>query len=217
MGKQCKQWQTLFWGAPKSQQMVTAAMKLKDTCSLEEKLWPTKVHLVRAMVFPVVIYGYEFSSVQSLSAVWFFVTPWSAACQASLSITNYQSLLKFMSIELVRPSNHLILCGPLLLPPQSFPDSGSFQMCQHFESGCQSTEVSASTSVLPMNIQDWFPLGWTGWISLHWRDSEESSPTPQFKSINSSALSFLYSPALTSTHNCWKNHSLCWESNVSVF
>ena len=68
------------------------------------------------------------------------------------------------SIESVMPSNHLILCRPLLL--QSFPASGSFQMSQFFPSGGQSTGVSASTSVLPMNTQDWFPLGWTGWISL---------------------------------------------------
>ena len=66
---------------------------------------------------------------------------------------------------------------------------------------------SVSTSVLPMNIQDWSPLGWTGWISLP-RDSQESSPTLQFKSINSSALSFLYSPTLTSIHDHWKNRSL---------
>ena len=77
---------------------------------------------------------------------------------------------------------------------QSFPASGSFQMSQLFTSGGQSIGVSASTSVLPMNIQDWVPLKWTSWISLQSKDSQESSPTPQFKSINSSALSFLYSP-----------------------
>jgi len=76
--------------------------------------------------------------------------------------------------------------------PQSFPASGSFQMSQLFASGGQSIGVSASTSVLPMNIQDWFFLGWTGWISLQSK-GQESSPTPQFKSINSLALSFLYS------------------------
>ena len=90
---------------------------------------------------------------------------------------------------------------------QSFPASGSFQTSQLFISGGQSTGVSASTSVLPMNIQDWFPLGWNGWISLSRRDSQESSPTPQFKSINSLALSFFYSPTLTSIHDYWKNHS----------
>ena len=100
----------------------------------------------------------------SCSAAQLFVTPWNAACQASLSITNSQSLLKLTSIESVMPSNHLILCRPLLL--QSFPPSGSFPMSQFFTSGSQSIGVSTSASVLSMNIQDWFPLGWTGWISL---------------------------------------------------
>ena len=94
------------------------------------------------------------SSVQSLSLVRLFVTPWNAACQASLSITNSQSLLKLMSIELVMPSNHLILCRLLPSCLQSFPASGSFQMSQLSESGGQSIGVSTSTSVLPMNIQD---------------------------------------------------------------
>ena len=89
--------------------------------------------------------------------------------------------------------------------PQSFPASGSFPMSQFFAWGDQSIGVSASASVLPMNTQDWSPLGWTGWDP---RDSQESSPTPQFKSINSSALSFLHSPTLTSTHDHWRNHSL---------
>ena len=78
--------------------------------------------------------------------------------------------------------------------PQSFPASGSVQMSQLFASGGQNMGVSASTSVLPMNIQDWFPLGWTGWGPISPRDFQESCPTPQFKSINSSVLSFLYSP-----------------------
>ena len=91
-----------------------------------------------------------------------FAVPWTAACQASLSITNSQSLFKLMSIELVMPSNCLILCHPLRL----LPASGSFPMSQFFTSGGQSIGVSASASVLPMNIQDWFPLGSTGWISL---------------------------------------------------
>ena len=90
---------------------------------------------------------------------------------------------------------------------QSFPASGSFQTSQFFTSGDQSIGVSASASVLPMNIQDWFPLGWTGWISLLSKDSQESSPTPQFKSINSLELSFLYGPTLTSIHDYWENHS----------
>ena len=91
---------------------------------------------------------------------------------------------------------------------QSFPASGSFQMSQFFASGGQSIGISASTSVLPMNIQDWFPLGWTGWISLLSKELSRVFPKPQFKSINSSVLNFLYSPTLTSIHDYWKNHSL---------
>ena len=111
-------------------------------------------------------FSVQFSSVQSLSRVRLFVTPWIAAHQASLSITNSRSPPKPISIESVMPSNHLILCCPLLLLPQSFPASGSFQTNQLFASGGQSIGVSASTSVLPMNTQDWSPLGWTGWIFL---------------------------------------------------
>ena len=107
-----------------------------------------------------------FAVVQSLSHVQFFVTPLTAACQASLSITVSLSLLKLMSIESVMPSNHLIHCCPLSSCLQSFPASGSFQMSQFFTSGGQNIRVSASASVLSMNIQDWFPLGLTGWISL---------------------------------------------------
>ena len=92
--------------------------------------------------------------------------------------------------------------------PQSFPASGSFQMSWLFASGGQSIGLSASTSVLPMNTQDWSPLGWMVGSPCSPRDSQESSPTPQFKSINSSALSFLHSPTLTSIHDHWKNHSL---------
>ena len=87
-----------------------------------------------------------------------------AACQASLSINNSRSLLKVMSIESVMPSNHLIFCRPLLLPPSIFPRS--FPMSQFFAWGGQSIGVSASASVFPMNTQDWSPLGWTDWISL---------------------------------------------------
>ena len=87
---------------------------------------------------------------------------------------------------------------------QSSPQSGSFQMSQYFASGGQSIGVSTSASVLPMNIQDWFPLGWTGWISLLSKRLLEPYPTPQFKSINSSALSFPYGPTLTSVHDYWK-------------
>ena len=102
---------------------------------------------------------------------------------------------------------------------QAFQPSGYSPVSQFFSTGGQSIGVSASASVLPMTIQDWFPLGWTGWISLQ---SKRLSSTPQFKSINSSALNFLYSPALTSIHDYSKNQSLdytdlCWQSNVSAF
>ena len=92
--------------------------------------------------------------------------------------------------------------------PQSFPASESFPMSQLFTWGGQSTGASALLSFLPKKSQGWSPSEWTGWISLQSRDSQESSPTPQFKSINSSALSLLHSPTLTSIHDYWKNHSL---------
>ena len=129
--------------------------------------------LLISMIIPHLVniwLPWRLSSVQSLSRVQLFATPWIAAHQASLSITNSWSLLKLMSIESVMPSNHLILCHPLLLLPSIFPSirvSGSFPMSQFFASCGQSIGVSPSASVLPMNIQEWFPLGWTGWTSLH--------------------------------------------------
>ena len=92
--------------------------------------------------------------------------------------------------------------------PQSLPASESFPMSQLFASGGQSIGVSALASFLPKKSQGLSPSEWTGWISLQSWDSQESSPTPQFKKINSSALSFLHSPTLTSIHDYWKNHSL---------
>ena len=90
---------------------------------------------------------------------------------------------------------------------QSFPASGSFPMSHFFASGGQNIGVSASASVLPMNIQGWFPLELAGLISLQSKGISKSSATPQFKSINSLVLSFLYSPTLTSLHDYWRNHS----------
>ena len=98
---------------------------------------------------------------------------------------------------------------------QYIPAAGSFPASEFFTSGGQNTGVSASTSVLPMNIQGWFPLGLTIWSPCCPRDFQESSPTPQFKSINSLALRFLYSPTLTSTHDYWKNCSLNYRDFVS--
>ena len=120
-------------------------MKLKDTRSLEGKLWQTFV-------------------VQSLSSVWLFATPWTAACQAFLSFTVSQSLLKLMFIESVMPSNHLVLCCCFLLLPSIFPSIRA--MSQFFASGGQSIGASASASVFLMNIHDWFPLGLTGFDLL---------------------------------------------------
>ena len=119
-------------------------------------LWDTEQFLVLRL-------SVQFShSVMSYS-LW---PPWTAACQASLSITNSQSLLKLMSIESVMPSNHLIPCRPLLFLPSIFPTIRVFSNESALHIRCQSIGASVSASVLPMNIQDWFPLGWTGWISL---------------------------------------------------
>ena len=159
-----------------------------------------------------------FSSVESLSHVRLFANPWTAAHQASLPISNTWSPPKPMYIESVMPSNHLISVIPFSSCPQSFPASGSFPMSQLFPSDGQSIGVSASASVLPMNTQDWSPLGWTGWISLQSKGfSRVFSLTPQFKSSSSLALSFLsffcfssflYSSTITSIHDHWKNLSL---------
>ena len=142
------------------------------------------------------------SSVQSLSCVWLLASSWTVAHQTSLSITISWSLLKLMSIELVMPSSHLILCRPLLLPPSVSLSIRVFSNESVLHIRWSNIGASASTSVLPRNNQDWSPLGWTGWISL------EYSLTPQFKSLNSLMLNFLHSPTLTSMHDYWKNHSL---------
>jgi len=133
------------------------------------------------------------------------------------------SLLKLKSIESAMPFNHLILSCPLHLLPSIFPSIRvSFPMSQLSASHGQSIGASASTSVLLMSTQGWFPLGLTGLISLLSRDSQESFPAPQFESINSLVLSLFYSAVLTSVHDYWKNHSfdytdLCWQSDISAF
>ena len=128
------------------------------------------------------VIGITFRLVQSLSHICFFETPWNEACQPSLSFTISRSLLNLMSIELVIPSNHLILCPPrLLLLPSAFLNMRVFssKLALHIK--------SPKSSVFPMNSQGWFPLGLTYLISLRGRDSQESSPAGQFESINSSA------------------------------
>ena len=129
-------------------------------------------------------------------------------------------LLEFALMVML--SSHLILWCLFSFCPQSFPASGTFPVSCLFTAGGQNTGTSASASVLPMNIQDWFPLGLTGWISLQARDSQESSPAPQFEGINFLALSLLYCLALITIHDHWEDHSLDhmdlhWQSSVSAF
>ena len=149
----------------------------------------------------------QFSSVQLLSCVWLFVTPWITACQGSLSITNSWSLLKLMSIESVMPSSHLILCRSLLLlsliPPSIRVFSNESTLHVRWPKYWSFSFISPSNeySGLIFFRMDWFDL-------LAVQRIPKSSPTPQFKSINSLVLSFLYSPTLTSIHDHWKNHSL---------
>ena len=124
--------------------------------------------------------------------------PWIAACQASLSFTISQCSNSYPLSWWCHP-NISSSVVPFFSCPQSFPASGSFLKSQLFASGGQSIGDSISASVLPTIIQDWSPLGWTGWISLQSKDFQQSSPTPPFKSIDFSMLTFLYGPTLTST------------------
>ena len=145
----------------------------------------------------------SFSSVQSLSRVRLFATPWIASCQASLSIRNSRSSLKLTSIELVMSSSYLILCCPLLLLPSIPPSirvfSNESNLCMRWPKYWSFSFSISSSNEHPGLIS----------FRMDWLDpSQESSPTPQFKSINSSAPSFLHSPTLTSIHDYWKNHSL---------
>ena len=150
-----------------------------------------------------------FSSVQLLSCVWLFMTPWTAARHACLSITDSWSLLKLMSLESVMPSNHLILCHPLLFLCSIFPSIRIFSS-ESILSIRWPKYWSFSFNISPSNqysgtdfLKDWL----VGSPCIP-RGSQESSSTSQFKSINSLVLSFLHSPTLTSIHDHWKNHSL---------
>ena len=149
-------------------------------------------------------YWHQFSSVAQ--DVRLFATPWTAARQASLFITNSWSLLKLMSIELVMPtiSSSVI---PFSSHLQSFPASGSFSMSQFFASGSKSIGVLASASLLPMNIQDLFPLELTGLISLPSKGLSRVFSNTIVQKHEFATLSFLYGPTLTSIHDHWKNHS----------
>ena len=168
--------------------------------------------------------------VQSSSRVQLFSTPWTTACQASLSLTISRSLLKFMSIALVMPSSHLIFWRPLLLLPSIFPSVRDFSsqsaVCirwpQMFASGGQSIGASASASVLPMNIQGWYPLRWIGLISLPSKELSGvfSSSTVQ-KCQFFSAQPSLWSNSCIHT-GLLENHSfdymdLCHQNDVLAF
>ena len=150
------------------------------------------------------------------------MTPWTAAHQASLSITNFLSLLKLMPIKSVMPSNHPILCCPLLLPPLIFPSIRVFsnESVLHIRwPKCWRVSFSLSLSNEYSGLIS-FTIDWLGLLAV--QESQESFPTPQFKSINSLVLSFLYSPALISYMTTGEKHSfdemdLCWQSNVSAF
>ena len=165
----------------------------------------------------------QFSSVQFLSHVRLFETPWTAACQASLSVTSSRSLPKHMSIELVMPSNHLILCRPLLLLPSIF--SGIRVFCNESTLRIRWQKYqSFSFNISPSNKLLRTELIYDGLVGYpcSLRDPQECSPTPQFKNIKSLALSFLYIQVFTAIYDYWRNHSLdkmdiCWQSNVSAF
>ena len=140
--------------------------------------------LIKKLKFNERVANSRFSSVQSLSHVWLFATPWITARWASLSITNSQSLLKLMSIKLVMPSSHLILYhSPSPPAPNPSQHQGLFQWVNSSYEGAKVLKFQLQ----PMNTQDWSPLGWTGWISLQPKGLSESSPTPQFKRDSNSS------------------------------
>ena len=148
----------------------------------------------------------HFSSVQLLSHVRLFATPWTAPLQASLFITNSQSLLKLLSIKPVMPSNHLILCHPLLLLPSICPTIRIFSNASVLRIRWP-MDWSFSFSISPSNEYSGlisFSIDWFDLLSV--QGTLKNPPTPQLKSINPSVLSFLYNPTLTSIHDYWKNH-----------
>ena len=140
--------------------------------------------------------------------------PMDCSTPGFVSFTISQNLLKLMSIESMMPSNYLVLCYPFSSCLQSFLASGSFPMSQFFTSSGQSIGVSASASVLPMNIQDWFPLGLHGWISLQFKGLSRvfSSTTSQkHEFLSTQPFLWLNSPI----HDYWKNHSFEYTDLVS--
>ena len=159
--------------------------------------------------------------VQSLSCVQLFATPWTAAHQASLSVTISQSLLKSMPIK----SCHLTMSSsatPFSFCLQPFPESGSFQWGGSSYQVAKVLELQLQHQSFPWIFKFDFLQGWLVWSPCCPRDSQKSSPAPQFESLNSLALSLLYGPALTSMHDYWKNDSfdymdLSRQTNILCF
>ena len=182
-------------------------MSINTKIKSSNKKWPSEIYLGNSFSRSVVSDSLRSHGLQHARLPW--PLPSLRACSNSCPLsndhpTNSSSIVPFSSCL------------------QPFPASGSSLMSQLFASGGPSISVSASAKVLLMNIQDWFPLGWTGLNSLHPGDSQKFSPKPQFKSINSFMLSFLYGTTLTSIYDYWKNRSfdymdLCRQSNVSAF
>ena len=157
-----------------------------NLCSWKVVEWIPRLSVDEWLSFERLMdYKLKFSSVQPLSFVWLFVTLWTVAHQAFLSITNSQSLLKLMSIESVTPSIHPIFCHPLLLLPAIFPSSRAFSNESVLHIRWPKYWSFNFSSVLPMNIQDWVPLGLTGWISLQskWLSRVFSNTTVQKRRI----------------------------------
>ena len=172
--------------------------------SFLQAIFPTQGSNCRQILYYLSYQGkdtiYRESSVQPLSRIWLFVTPWSTARQASLSITNSLSLIKFMSTQLVIPSSHFILCHPLVLLPSIFPSTRV--LIQWVSSSHQLARVgaSASASVFAMNIQDWFPLGLTGFVSLLSKGLSRVFSNTTVKKHQFFGTQ-LYGPTLTSIHD----------------
>ena len=185
-------------------------------CCCKQRInWPTAAaaksisHVWLCVTSWTAAYSVQFTSVQSLSHVRLFVTPWIAARQASLSVTNSLSSLRLTSIESVMPSCHLILCGSLLLlPPNPSQHQSLYQWVNTSHEVAKVLELQPQHHSLQRNPRaDLLQNGLVG-SPCSPRDSQESSPTPQFNSINSSVLSLLHSPTLTSIYDHRKNHSL---------
>ena len=191
------------WTLPSSHpSRLSQSTELSSVCYMGAPHWLSILYMV---VYTCQSQSPFYYSVP-LNYVPLFLTPWTIAYQAPLSSTNSQSLLTFKSLnQWCHPtiSSSVVPFSPRL---PSFPASGSFPMSHLFPSGGRNIGASASATVLPMNIQGWFPLGLIGLISLQPKGLE-SSPAPQLKSICSSALSLLYGQTLATIHDDCKNNS----------